>query len=100
MLRRLDLVRKDVLEERIASIIRVIVFLRIVLRLRVTVRVVLISPIIVTIMMEARRFSDTSVRTTTRHNNPENGILDVNLNIVMSLKVPVNPIGMENPGRR
>jgi hypothetical protein len=71
-LRRVALVRTDVSEERIASIITVtilvvtsnrIVFLRSMLRLLVTANVVPSSPILVTLMMEAIRSSETSVLT-------------------------------------
>jgi hypothetical protein len=74
MLRRVALVRSDVTEERSASFIRVtrigelkttlavyLVFLRSVLRLLVTASVVLSSPILVTLMMEALRSSEKSV---------------------------------------
>jgi hypothetical protein len=76
MLCRVALVNTNVLEERVASIIRVItmddlaktltvtindiVFLRSVLRLLVTAKVLLSSPIVVTMMMEALRSSETS----------------------------------------
>jgi hypothetical protein len=59
------LVSSDVSEERIASIMRVtrIVFLRSVLWLLVTANVFLSSPILVALMMEAIRTSETSVLT-------------------------------------
>jgi hypothetical protein len=72
-------VRNDVSEERIDSIVRVtrycVVFLRSVLRLRVTTNVPS-SPILVTLMMESMRPSESSVLTrTTRRNIPKDGIL-------------------------
>jgi hypothetical protein len=80
MLRRVALVITDVSEEPSASIIRVtrideqgtlavtvlsahLVFLRSVHRLRVTANVVPRSPILVTLMMEVLRSSETSVIT-------------------------------------
>jgi hypothetical protein len=77
MLRSAALVRTDVSEERIASIIRVtgIGELR-VLRMLVIVNVIPNSPIFVTLIMEAIYSSETSVLTrTTRRNLPEDGIL-------------------------
>jgi hypothetical protein len=79
MLRLLALVRTDVLEERIASIIRVTrigelgtTFLRSVLRLLVTDNVVPNSQILFTLMMEAIRSDEAAVLTrATRHNIPE-----------------------------
>jgi hypothetical protein len=62
MLRRVPLVRTDVSEKRIASIIRV-------------TSNVSSSPILVTLMMEAIRSSETSIlKRTTRRNIPEDGI--------------------------
>jgi hypothetical protein len=87
MLRRVALVITDVSEDRIASIIRVtrigdlgktlavttvIVFLRIMRRFLVTGNIVSSSPILVTLMMEAMRSSETSVITrATRRNIPD-----------------------------
>jgi hypothetical protein len=92
-LRRAALVTTDVSEERSAYIIRVttigelgtvlavtstshVVFLRSVFRLLVTANVVPSSPILVTLMMEALRSSETSVLTrTTGRNITSDGIL-------------------------
>jgi hypothetical protein len=95
MLRRVDLVRTNVSYERIAFIIRVIrvgelgttqavtgniVLLCRVLRLLVTADVVLSSPILLALLMEAIRSSETSVVTrSTRRNIPKDGILHVNI---------------------
>jgi hypothetical protein len=80
MLRRMALVRTDVSKERSASVNKVTriaelgrlaLFLRSVLRLLVTANDALSSPILVTLMMEALRSSETSVLTkTTRRNIP------------------------------
>jgi hypothetical protein len=71
MLRHVALVRTDVSEELSASI----VFLRSVRRLLVTANVPS-SPILVTLMMEALSYSETSVRTRDKRRHiPEDGIL-------------------------
>jgi hypothetical protein len=92
MLRRVALVRTYLSEERSAYIIRAtrfdklgttlavihsnIVFLRSVRRLLVRANVFLSSPNLVTMMMEALRFSEISVFIrATRRNIPEDGIL-------------------------
>jgi hypothetical protein len=92
VLHRMALVRTDISEERITSIIwvrRIVelgttlavssnrskVFLRSVLRLLVTANV-LSSPVLVSLIIEAIRSSETSVLTgVRRRNNPEDGIL-------------------------
>jgi hypothetical protein len=79
MLRRVALVRIDVSDERIASIIRVTRIgdlLSSVLRLLVTADVVPSSPILVTLTIEAIHSSKTIVLTrATRRNIPEDGML-------------------------
>jgi hypothetical protein len=83
------LVRTDVSEEPIASIIRVTrivelgttsIFLPSPLRLLVTAKVVTSSLILVTMMIEVLRSSETSaLRRATRRNIPADGILLVNI---------------------
>jgi hypothetical protein len=78
-LHRVALVRTDVLEERIISIISVTKFglIRSLLRLLVTANIVPNSPIFVTLMIEAIRFSESTVITiAARRNIPKDGILN------------------------
>jgi hypothetical protein len=98
---RVALVRTDVSEERSASIIRVtrvsllgtrlaVVFLRSVSRLLVTANVPS-SLILVTLMMETIRSSETSVLTTaTQRHIIENGILNSHLreNLISYIALP------------
>jgi hypothetical protein len=67
MLRRVPLVRTEVSEERIGSIIRAGACS--VLRLLVTANVVPRSPILITLMNEALSSSETSVPTRATHRN-------------------------------
>jgi hypothetical protein len=70
------LLRTDVSEEHIASIITVPVFPRSLLQLLVNANVDLSSPILVTLMSEAIRSSETSVLIRAKLRNiPEHGIL-------------------------
>jgi hypothetical protein len=79
MLQRVVLVRTDVLEQCITSMIRVTIKARnisSVLWLLVTVKVVPDSPILVTLMMEVIHTSKTTILTrVTQHNIPEDNIL-------------------------
>jgi hypothetical protein len=69
------LIRADVSEERFASVIKVLVFVRSVLQLLVTSNVVPSSLIPCALMMEAIRSSDMSVLTRdTQRNIPEGDI--------------------------
>jgi hypothetical protein len=106
-LRRVPLVRTDVSEERMASIIRVtrigdltttlavtsnrahIVILRKVLRLLVTGNVVTSSPILVHLMTEAICSFEASVLTrATRRVIPEDGILEAKTSLRMKTCIP------------
>jgi hypothetical protein len=86
MLGRVALVRTDILEEHIASVIRAtrigelgttLAFLRSVLPL-LDIANVSVAPILVTVMMEAIRSSERSVLTRAiRRNIPEDGIIHI-----------------------
>jgi hypothetical protein len=74
MLHRVDLMRTDVSEDFIASLIRITRIGE--LRLLVVAKVVLSSSILVTLMMEATRSSETSILTRiTRRNMPQDDIV-------------------------
>jgi hypothetical protein len=76
ILRRVALVRTNVSEERIASIIKVTRNLRSVFRLLVTANIVPSSQILVVLMMEAISSSEILVlKRAARHHIPEDGIL-------------------------
>jgi hypothetical protein len=85
MLRRVALVRPDVSEELTASIIRVTtigeLYLFAACRLLVTANVVPSSPILITLIMEALSYSETSILTrVTWRNVPEVAILKIVFN--------------------
>jgi hypothetical protein len=76
MLRCVALVSTGISEEYSASVIRVIIFLRSMRRLLVTANVIPSSPILVTLIMEALRSSETSVLTRAKWRSiPEDSIL-------------------------
>jgi hypothetical protein len=106
-LRRVALVRTDVLEEsitRISELITTLVvtnirsmlrkkcYVRSVLRLLVTANIVTSLPILLTLMMEAIRTSETSFHTrVTWRNIPKDGILHGNLRV--NLKSYITLVG-------
>jgi hypothetical protein len=75
ILRRVDLIRTDVSEDRIVFIIRVTRIGRVLLLL-VTANAVSSSPILVTLLVKAIRSLETSIHTrATKRNIPEEDIL-------------------------
>jgi hypothetical protein len=89
------LVRTNDSEERIASIIRVTVFLHSILRLIVTAIVIPSSTILVTLMIEAIRSCEASVFTrAARRNIPEDiAFLRSMLQLLVTVNVlPISPI--------
>jgi hypothetical protein len=114
MSRRMALVRTDVSEEPSVSIIRATKIGELGLKLAITstktfyffaacvgllvrVNVVLNSPIIVTLMMEASHFSETLVLTrATRSNIPGDGILHINRRENMKSYIASNSLPLIN----